>query len=161
MKIKIFNSNLIEKIYIKKVLKTANRTLCQPENLELALSFISDEEIKELNKQFRNVNSVTDVLSFPLVNATAAMPVSLAENALYTDKKTGRLLLGDIVICRDRAVKQATEYGHAYKREVCFLALHGYLHLVGYDHINEADAAVMEKTQEEILAKAGLNREVK
>ncbi|HRX13820.1 MAG TPA: rRNA maturation RNase YbeY [Eubacteriales bacterium] len=161
MKIKLYNANLIERIFITKVLKTANVFLLQPDNLEIAVSFINPEQIRSLNYEFRKVDDVTDVLSFPLIDAVAGEPVSLENNAVDVDERTGRLSLGDIVICRDRAKKQATEYGHSYKREVCFLALHGYLHLVGYDHINEADARVMEQKQTEILARAELTREVK
>jgi len=161
MRIKLYNANLIERIFIKKTLKTANGFLSQPDKLEIAVSFINPDEIRSLNYEFRKVDDVTDVLSFPLIDAVAGEPVSLENNAVDVDERTGRLSLGDVVICRDRAVKQAIEYGHSYKREVCFLALHGYLHLVGYDHINEADATVMEKTQTEILAQAGLTREVK
>lgn len=111
------------------------------------IKFVSGEEIKELNTKFRGVERETDVLSFPMYEfSTQPLP----------DEEY--VFLGDIVICKNVAKRQAKDYGHSQKRELCFLALHGFLHLLGYDHIEKKDEKVMMKIAEEILEKNGEKR---
>ena len=98
------------------------------------------------------------MLSFPLVEARYSAPLDPEAHKADLNPKNGNLSLGDIIICRQKALMQAKEYGHGAKREICFLALHGFLHLVGYDHIEENDRGIMEKTQDEILTQAGVTR---
>ena len=104
------------------------------------------EEIQNLNKKFRNIDKETDVLSFPNLNF---VDKKIDNKALSEelDQETGLVSLGDIVICKEIAKSQAKEYGHSYKRELCFLALHGLLHLIGYDH-------EIKEEEEEMMAKA-------
>ena len=104
---------------------------------ELSISFVSLEEIRELNRRFRDKDEPTDVLAFP----------GIAE-----------AVLGDIVICTDVAEAQALEYGHSLEREMAFLVVHGFLHLVGFGHDDPDGEAKMLATQEEILNKVGLSR---
>lgn len=114
---------------------------------EIDVSLVSDEAIKEMNAQFRNIDSETDVLSFPL-----------GENGNFdTNPETGALMLGDVVISVDRAMAQADLYGHGIEREIAFLTVHSVLHLLGYDHENGGlEKTIMREKEEEILAALGL-----
>lgn len=144
---------------VKKVLQQALAYLGQPSDLlEMSLSIVSQEEIRSLNAEFRNVDSVTDVLSFPTADVGKKV-INLSEFALDSiDPDTHRFHLGDVVICLDRAREQAQEYGHSLKRELCFLSLHGLLHLLGYDHVTPEDEAEMTALQKTILDAAGVKR---
>ena len=115
---------------------------------EVSVRFVDNEQIRELNKAYRNIDRETDVLSFPL-----------GENGVYDiNHDTGAKLLGDIVISLDKALAQAMEYGHSPVRELSFLTVHGVLHLLGYDHMEPGEAAQMYSRQEEILEKMGVLR---
>lgn len=119
------------------------------EPAEVSVSFVSNDEIKKLNKIYREKDAVTDVLSFPL-----------GENGVY-DKNhdTGALMLGDIVISLDTAVKQAQMYGHSLEREIGFLTVHSMLHLLGYDHEkNTLEERKMREKEEVILDNIGISR---
>ncbi|MBR2591084.1 MAG: rRNA maturation RNase YbeY [Clostridia bacterium] len=131
---------------------SAHSVLCG-ENLsgkfEISLSIVDKPSIRALNAAHRGIDKPTDVLSFPL-----------GEGGAYPQNyDTGAVLLGDIVICAERAVEQAEEYGHSVRREFGFLCAHSVLHLLGYDHVESAqEAAVMEQKQEAALAAIGLQR---
>lgn len=116
---------------------------------EVSVSFISNEEIKLLNEQYRNNPSVTDVLSFPL-----------GENNVFDkNEETGAYMLGDIVISASKAFEQANLYGHTIQREISFLTVHSMLHLLGYDHENAGiEARIMREKEECVLRKLGLER---
>jgi len=122
----------------------------------LNISFSSEDEIKRLNSDFRNVDSVTDVLSFPANDLSC--PISKTGITCDMEVDDGMVFLGDIIICYERACEQAEDYGHSLKRELCFLALHGTLHLLGYDHIKPEDETVMTARQEEVLSRFGIER---
>lgn len=117
------------------------------EPAEIDVSFVTDEQIKELNAEFRKLDSATDVLSFPL-----------GENGVYdTNPETGAKMLGDVVISVEHALYQAELYGHGFEREVAFLAVHSVLHLLGYDHVNGGlEQVLMREKEESILEKLGL-----
>lgn len=121
-----------------------------------ALTVCGNEYIKTLNAKYRNKDAATDVLSFPLLLSDAPEKV----NYLPTDfdPETGELMLGDIIISIERAKEQAEEFGHSLEREMCYLAVHSALHLVGYDHMTEPDRRQMRKKEEEILEKLGIIR---
>ncbi len=106
-------------------------------SIEINISFINGEEIKELNNKFRNIDKVTDVLSFPDGDI---------------NPESNKRFLGDVLICKEVAEKQAEEFGHPIAREMAFLQVHGILHLFGYDHMNEDDEAKMRGLQREIMA---------
>lgn len=144
---------------VKKVLQQALAYLGQPSDcLEMSLSVVSEQDIKKLNAEFRNVDSVTDVLSFPTADVHKKV-INLSELALDSiDPQTQRFHLGDVIICLDRAKEQAQEYGHSLKRELCFLSLHGLLHLLGYDHETPDDETEMTALQKAILDKVGIKR---
>lgn len=140
----------IEKLYQKaaEILKEDFSNVC------VSLNFVSGEQIKQLNNNFRKIDKVTDVLSFPNLNKTPEQSLDEFENECLDEG----LFLGDIVICKKVAYSQAKEYGHSKNREVCFLALHGLLHLLGYDHINKDDEKLMSATAEKILNAFGVTR---
>ena len=157
MKIYFDNVGLFTKPFIKRVLDRALKHLNQPsELLEMSLSIVSPEQIQELNKSFREVDKVTDVLSFPTCdNPTRGAITVVCEDV---NPETDLVNIGDIVICMERAKEQAKEYGHSLKRELAFLSLHGLLHLLGYDHVEEEDEKQMVALQKEILDQAGITR---
>ena len=140
---------------IGKIFKIAEKVLDEDfENAYLSVNFVSDEQIKRLNREFRKIDKVTDVLSFPNLQKKAGE--SLKNFQSDADFDTNMLFLGDVVISKNVAKAQAREFGHSMKREVCFLALHGLLHLLGYDHIEKEDEKIMNKLQDEILLRAGV-----
>ena len=123
-------------------------------NVVVSVGFVSEDEIKNLNQKFRNIDKVTDVLSFPNLDKKADEKLS----NFASEVVEGQLFLGDIVICKPQAKRQAKEYEHSLKRELCFLALHGLLHLLGYDHIEKEDEKLMQSTAEKILTEFGVGR---
>jgi len=118
---------------------------------EISLVFVDDPQIQELNKTYRGKDMPTDVLSFALLEMT--------EDELPIIDQEEELLLGDIIISLETALRQAEEYGHSLEREVAYLMVHGLLHLLGYDHMNEADQRNMRRREEELLEAVGLTRE--
>ena len=145
---------LIASIYNIALEKTGNNR----ENLWLTVTFVDENRIKELNKAFRNVDKVTDVLSFPMLNINYTQNLSDFKDENEPD---GSLYLGDVVICKKVAKRQAKLYGHSKKREIGFLALHGLLHLLGYDHIEENDEKIMLEMSTKILDTLNIKREKK
>lgn len=119
------------------------------EPAEISVTFVDDERIHELNREYRNIDRSTDVLSFPL-----------GENGVYDKNlETGACLLGDIVISVETAIRQADEYGHSLQREIGFLTVHSMLHLLGYDHVDGGIEAVhMREKEEHVLTELGLKR---
>ena len=105
-----------------------------------------------MNRQFRGIDRPTDVLSFPMVDYEEPGKFDFLEEAMeYFNPETGELMLGDIVISKEKVIAQAEEYGHSTQREYAFLIAHSMLHLFGYDHMEEDERAVMEQKQKEIL----------
>lgn len=117
--------------------------------------------IREYNKNYREIDRETDVLSFPNITFEREGDFSLVEEAEadYFDPESGELLLGDIIISADRVEEQAREYGHSVLREFAFLTAHSMFHLCGYDHMIPEEAAVMEQKQEAVLQQLGITRE--
>ena len=119
------------------------------EQSEVSVSFVDNEQIRELNAEYRDKDSATDVLSFPLGD----------DESFDVNEETGAILLGDIVISVERAMEQATEYGHSLEREIGWLTVHSMLHLLGYDHeTSEEDAKDMRKREEDVLTSLSLTR---
>ncbi len=151
MTINFTNFEKEEQQNIKKVFKVAQKELNLPSNLEINMVIVSPEEIKVLNNNFRQIDKVTDVLSFPMLN-------NLSELNNECDALLGDVNIGDIYICKERALSQAKEFGHGIKRELCFLSIHGLLHLLGYDHIKKEEEKTMFSLQDTILNKAKIDR---
>lgn len=130
-------------------------TLCfenVPFSAEAEVMIVSVESIRKLNREYREIDRVTDVLSFPLYES-----VGDAQNDVLPSGE--RVCLGNMVICLDKAKEQAEEYGHSLQREICFLTVHSTLHLLGYDHeIGEREETEMFQKQREILEKMGVTR---
>ena len=142
---------------IKKIYETAGRVLGEDFSMvSVSINFVSGEEIHNLNRTFRDTDRETDVLSFPNLNKGCSQSLKEFDSERNFDDK--KLFLGDIVICKKIAYAQAKEYGHSKQREVCFLALHGLLHLLGYDHIKTEDEKIMMAKAEEILSQVGVKR---
>lgn len=110
---------------------------------EVSVSVVDGDEIRQLNKDFRDIDRVTDVLSFPIGDK---------------NPETGEIVLGDIVLCAEKIISQAEEFGHTRKRELAFLTCHSMLHLLGYDHIDDTERMEMEDLQRKILEKIGYTR---
>ena len=117
------------------------------ERSEISVTFVSLEEIHELNREYRQVDSPTDVLSFPQFDDLDDLP------------EEGEIMLGDVVICSDRAKEQAEEFGHSFEREIIYLFVHSVLHLLGYDHMEEDEKRIMRRREEEVMERIGLKRE--
>ena len=144
---------------VEKALNCALKYFDVPEKKVTAeIAVLSDEEVRELNRTRRGNDSVTDVLSFPALEKVT-LPFSTEDYPSDVDPETGAVILGEVYIARDRALEQAAEYNHSAAREYAFLALHGFLHLMGYDHVSESDRERMERVQNEILLKAGITRD--
>jgi metalloprotein, YbeY/UPF0054 family len=128
---------------------------------EISIIFIDNEEIRDINRENRNIDSVTDVLSFPMLN----YPEGKVFKEVYfnyefepSDLDDGNLVLGDIALSIEKAKEQSTEFGHSFLRESAYLTVHSVLHLLGYDHMEEEEKEIMRKREEEILNKFALTR---
>ena len=129
---------------------------------QISVRLVDDGTIREINRDLRGIDSVTDVLSFPLVPFKAPSDFSVldsAEGRECVDPDSGEVCLGDMVIACGRAKEQAASYGHSEMREIAFLTAHSMLHLLGYDHEDEAGAELMEEKQESVLKGLGITRE--
>jgi len=151
-----FDYEEVIKSVINKTLETEN---C-PYETEVNVLLTGNGEIHTANKEFRGIDRPTDVLSFPMVDYEFPSDFSCVDKnpESYLNPETDELLLGDIMISVDKVYEQADEYGHSRKREFAFLIAHSMLHLLGYDHIDEAERKVMEVKQEAILDALGITR---
>ena len=145
---------------IENVVKTALESEGFPDQVQISVTLTDEEHIKEINKNFRNIDSPTDVLSFPMLefDGDGYGYEHVDSNSVDYDIDTDELLMGDIVLCIHRVFSQAEEYGHSTQREFAFLLVHSMLHLSGYDHIDENDTLVMEDRQRQIMNTLGISR---
>ncbi len=122
---------------------------------EVSVTFVDNEEIRVINRENRDIDKATDVLSFPMLEFDENGDIIDSEY----DMNEEFLMLGDIVISAERAREQSIEYGHSFEREIAFLVVHSMLHLLGYDHVNsEEEEKIMFKKQDEILTELGITR---
>ena len=119
----------------------------ESERCEISVTFVDMDEIHELNKEYRDVDRPTDVLSFPQFS-------DLEEEI----PEVGEICLGDVVICKEKAEQQAEEFGHSFEREIVYLFVHSVLHLLGYDHMEEDEKACMRAREEQIMEHLGVFR---
>ena len=130
---------------ILKIVEKGIVTVIQMEqlsdNFEVSVSFVDNKEIREINREFRNIDSETDVLSFPMD----------FEFDLDCDKP-----LGDVIIFLEKALEQSNEFGHSFEREVLYLTVHSMYHLLGYDHIEEKDREIMREKEKNTMKKLGV-----
>ena len=159
MKLKIDYRNEQRKVKLplgiyKQIIQAVGETLKDekfPYSAEVSVTFIDNKKIHKLNLEHRDKDKPTDVLSFPMWEKEELEDGSAFEGHAVT--------LGDIIISAEKAKAQAQEYGHSIERELCFLAVHSTLHLLGYDHeVSEEDEKYMNAKQEEILTRIGLTR---
>ena len=139
-------------------LAAAMEGMWEGDALAAEILLVSEAKIRSLNARTRGVDAVTDVLSFPSMDGIKGMPVLAAEHGEEVDEN-GNVFLGSVVICEGRAREQAEEYGHSYERELWYLAVHGLLHCLGYDHITEADKREMRAKEESVMQKLDLRRD--
>ena len=128
---------------------------CAPEyddNLYAGVHLTGNAEIQEINSRFREIDKATDVLSFPLLTAKNG---EISYSDFDRVGESGAIMIGDIVISVDKAREQAYDYGHSFKREIAFLACHGMLHLLGYDHESDEDEKTMIEKQKSVLNRLG------
>ena len=128
---------------------------------EVSIILIDNEQIRDINREFRSIDRETDVLSFPMLE----YPVQKVYKDVYenysfefSDLNEGRLVLGDIALSLEKALEQSKDYGHSFLRETAYLTIHSVLHLLGYDHIEQNEKALMRKREEEILEKFNIIR---
>lgn len=139
---------------IQDVIKTCyKQEKIENSNLIITITLTTPENIKEINKTYRNIDRATDVLSFPIFEKD--------ELDKKIEKKDFEIedMLGDIVISIEKVKEQAVEYGHSFERELSYMVVHGFYHLMGYDHIKEKDKKIMREKEEQVLAKLGIQRE--
>ena len=157
-KVKVLVKNNQKEIKVPVGIRLLIRRCCQAvltmekftQDAEVSVSFVSNAEIRSLNKIYRSKDRVTDVLSFPLG----------ADGKYDINKETGCALLGDVVISLETAVRQAEIYGHSLEREVGFLTVHSMLHLLGYDHeTSPLEERIMREKEEQVLGELGISRE--
>lgn len=145
----------------RRLLQRVMEQVLQDEGIEMevvvGVTLVEPDRIQEINRAFRKVDSVTDVLSFPMIDGMLAQAAPAALLGCV-DPETGALELGDLVLCPARAAEQAQEYGHSLRREMGYLCAHGMLHLLGYDHEDEDERAVMRQKEEQALAALSLTR---
>ncbi len=147
----IFDGNILpQRELLKRMEEGAKLALehvkLSVDNVEISVSFVSEKEIKSMNREFRQRDSVTDVLSFPQFENIDSM----------SNKKI--VVLGDVVICEEKAKKQAIEFNHSYEREIIYLFIHSIFHLLGYDHIKEDDRIKMRTAEDKIMDELDIKR---
>ena len=146
---------------IQKVVAEALDDEGCPYEAEVSVLLTEDEEIRQMNAQFRSLDKTTDVLSFPAVEFPAPGDFSCLEEpeaAFCFHPETGELMLGDIAISVSKVREQAAAYGHSLERELAFLVAHSMFHLMGYDHLEEEEREIMEQKQREVLDRLGITR---
>lgn len=158
LKVRVLGANKQNKIEVSRELRVLMKKCCLETlyaegykgRYEISVTFVDDEQIREINNDYRGIDNATDVLSFPLTG----------DDGEFTYDRGNKItLLGDIVISLERAANQADEYGHSFRRELAFLTVHSMLHLLGYDHVtSEEDEKIMFAKQEMILDAMGIVR---
>lgn len=150
--------DLEEKNEYEDIVKRVVKECFKEEGLEnsklyISITLTTPEHIHEINKQYRNVDKETDVLSFPMFEKEEL------QNKIENNDFEHEDVLGDIVISIEKVIGQAQEYGHSFEREFSYMLVHGFYHLMGYDHIQEEDKAMMRPKEENILNKIGIRRD--
>ena len=157
MKLLVNDRSVIEPALLDTMRQAAECCLrgeqLDPDGIEISLSFVSEDEIHQLNRDYRGVDRVTDVLSFPLIEDLNDL------QAADEEEETEPVALGDVVICLPRAEEQAREYGHSREREIVYLYVHSVLHLLGYDHMEEEDKQEMRAREEEVMKEVDLQQQ--
>jgi len=145
---------LEKRLKLQNIADAVYKTLNQTDNLKAEIVLVAAEEIHELNRTTRNVDRVTDVLSYPSLDGVRGKVLKKAE--CLTELDGGKIFIGSIVLCLDKIREQAKELGHSEKRERDYLIVHGLMHLFGYDHIEEKDKIEMRSKEKQALKLLGI-----
>lgn len=150
-----------EEALVKKVATKALEMEGCDFEVEVNVLITDNEGIRQYNKEYRDIDKETDVLSFPNLDFEEKGKFNIPKDrkADYTDPETGNVILGDIILSKDRILEQAESYGHSVEREFAFLVVHSILHLSGYDHMTPDEAKEMEEKQEAVLQELGITRD--
>lgn len=141
-----------EKLIEKVVKQCFMEEKLENTNLYIAVTLTNPENIRKLNKEYRNIDKETDVLSFPMFEKEEIKKIISQKEHVVEDT------LGDIIISAERVKEQAIEYGHSFERELAYMVVHGFYHLMGYDHIEEKDKLLMRPKEEKILQDLNITR---
>jgi len=145
--------------YVEEIQKVISQCFLEEKledsNLYISITLTNPENIRKINKEYRNIDKETDVLSFPMFEKDEIEKIINSQNNIVED------VLGDIIISIQRVEEQAKEYGHSFERELAYMLVHGFYHLMGYDHIEEADKLLMRPKEEKILNDLNITREIK
>ena len=153
-----------DKIVEKVLQKCYEEEKLLDSKLIITITFTTPEQIHKINKEYRQVDRPTDVLSFPMINYDKPSDFDSLEEEFdintedYFNPDTGELMLGDIVVSVEKVIEQAEKYGHTPTRELAFLVAHSMMHLFGYDHMTEEESSVMEAKQRAVLDNLGITR---
>lgn len=159
MRFCIYNdSEEISKESIQKIEQAMESFIESDVPLAVEFTFVDEGEIQRLNRTLRQTDKVTDVLSFPTLDGIKGKKL-LQKDYPFDIDETGNLMIGSIAVCIKRAKQQAEEYGHSFERELHYLLIHGILHCLGFDHIQESDKTEMRAQEEKILNVLGITRE--
>lgn len=154
-----YDANPIEEINLEEIVKKCAEKAFELENVgfdtEISVTLTDNEGIRRINAEYRNIDSETDVLSFPQFDFET--PSQFDEDELFLDESA--VMLGDIVLSKDKIFEQAEEYGHGVLRETAYLTVHSLMHLLGYDHMTDDEKSVMRSHEEAVLSALGYTRE--
>ncbi len=156
-KIKILCDNALS-FNAQEIANSLLSTLNQTGNVSVELSIVDQALIQSVNKKFRNIDAVTDVLSFPTLDDIRYKNITASEFPLDLDESGNAVFIGSIIICKERAINQAKEFNHSLERELGYLFCHGLLHLFGYDHMTDEDDLEMRELASTTLNKINLTR---
>lgn len=148
------------KALLERVIECVSNHMGCPYEAEVNIVITDNQGIREINKEFRGIDAITDVLSFPMLEYDMPGNFEFLEEEPVEDfnPDTGELLLGDIMLNYDRVISQAECYGHSVERELAFLTVHSMLHLFGYDHMEEKERLIMEEKQRDFMGILGITR---
>ena len=141
---------------LKNIANAVYKTLGQTDNLKAELVFMQQADMQALNNQTRGIDRVTDVLSYPTMDGIRGKVLLKAEHPV--DVEGDRLMIGSIVLCNQKVIEQANEYGHSEERERTYLIVHGLMHLFGYDHMTDDDKKQMREKEKTALAELGIDQ---
>ena len=151
------DEEVLLEVDVEKLQKAVGEFVQTDTPLAMEFLFVSDTEIRRLNAETRGVDKVTDVLSYPALDGICGKEIK-GDDFPFDKDENGNLFIGSVVVCRERAKEQAEEYGHSYRRELHYLFVHGVMHCLGYDHIEEQDKTQMRAAEERVLEKMGIVR---
>lgn len=151
---KLYIESLEKRVRLKKIAKAVYTVLKQTDNLKAELVFNEDADMRTLNKDTRGVDSITDVLSYPMLDGHKGEIIKVENHITELDGKY--VFLGSIVLCESKIKQQAKELGHSEVRERTYLIVHGLMHLFGYDHMKEKDKIEMREKEKQALALLGI-----